>query len=313
MLKKIRRGLLPFMVLAALNACKSQPKPDTERIPLIIDADTANEVDDLFALVRAVNEPKFDLLAITSAQFHTSPYASDSTVAESQEINEHLMALLGRTDIPLPLGSNAPLEASDAPQDSEAARFIVKKAHELEEGRKLQLVILGSCTNVASAILTDSTIVPKMQVNYLGFWHDPVSNRYNKKEFNSGNDSIAVNVLLNRPGLDIRVMTATTSQHLVFHKTRVDAHLKGKGGMADYLVDRWESYERWWTQKDPEKTKWTMWDVALIEALVHPEWTRQKTFETPKENTQRHIQIYTHIDVDQMEKDFWAHINQFVD
>ncbi|WP_161496062.1 hypothetical protein [Zobellia sp. OII3] len=41
------------------------------------------------------------------------------------------------------MGSNRPIKAKDTPQDSEAARFIIKKAHEQQEGRKLQLVILG--------------------------------------------------------------------------------------------------------------------------------------------------------------------------
>ena len=62
-----------------------------DKIPMVIDADTANEVDDLFALVRAINEPKFDLLGVTSAQFHTSPLATDSTVLESQRINEKII------------------------------------------------------------------------------------------------------------------------------------------------------------------------------------------------------------------------------
>lgn len=312
MLNKIHWVLSLFVVLITINGCKAQLNQKVEKIPLIIDADTANEVDDLFALVRAIEEPKFNLLAITSAQFHTSPYASDSTVVESQQINERLMSLLNQTDIALPLGSNDPLMANDAPQNSEAAQFIIKRAHEIKDGNKLQLVILGSCTNVASAILLDSTIVPKIQVNYLGFWHDPEVNSYDKNEFNSRNDSIAVNVIMNYPKLKVRVMTATTSQHLVFKKTTVDAHLKGKGGMPDYLVNRWETYQRWWTKKDPEKTEWIMWDVAIIEALAHQEWATLKTFKTPKENVQRDIEVYTKIDVEQMENDFWKHMNQLI-
>ena len=35
-----------------------------EKIPLIIDADTANELDDLFAIARAVSEPKFNIFTI---------------------------------------------------------------------------------------------------------------------------------------------------------------------------------------------------------------------------------------------------------
>ena len=34
------------------------------KIPLIIDADTANELDDLFAIARAISEPNFNILAI---------------------------------------------------------------------------------------------------------------------------------------------------------------------------------------------------------------------------------------------------------
>ena len=157
MLNKINWGLPVLLLLSAMTSCKALAQKNYDKIPLIIDADTANEMDDLFALVRAVGEPKFDLLGITSAQFHTSPLASDSSVLESQKINEKLMSLLNRTDIPLPLGSNNALTAPNKPQVSNAAQFIIDKAHELKDDQKLQLVILGSCTNVASAILMDTT------------------------------------------------------------------------------------------------------------------------------------------------------------
>ena len=81
------------------------------KIPLIIDADTANEVDDLFALVGAMSSERLDIRGISSAQFHISPLASDSTVLESQEINERLVELANRKDIPLPIGSNFPLRS----------------------------------------------------------------------------------------------------------------------------------------------------------------------------------------------------------
>ena len=173
---------------------------------------------------------------------------------------------------------------------------------------KLNLVILGSCTNVASAILLDSTIVPKIRVHYLGFWHNPKSNTYDKKEFNSGNDTLAVNYLLDYPNLDLSVMTATTSQHLVFEKKKVDKELKAKGALAEYLINRWETYTRWWTTEDPLKERWIMWDVAIIEALAHPEWATKQEFLTPKENRQRNIKIYTDIDTVKMQADYWAHI-----
>lgn len=300
-----------MMIFSIFPGCQN---PVTEeRIKVIIDADTANEVDDLFALARAIAEPKLEILGITSAQFHTSPLASDNTVLESQKMNEDIVHLMNVTDIKTPLGSTIPLNDPSIPMDSEASEFIISSAHSVSEGEILHIIILGPCTNVASAVIRDPSILPKIKVHYLGFWHDVKTNQYNKKEFNSGNDTIAVNVLLDETNLDLTIMTATTSQHLVFDKINVDKQLKGRGGIADYLVDRWESYQRWWTDKDLEKNHWIMWDVAIIEALIHPELTESDLFMTPEENVQRQIRIHTKLDEGKMEKQFWQSLETFLD
>ena len=62
------------------------------KIPLIIDADTANELDDLFAIARAISEPNFNILAINSAQFNNSPMASSNSVMESQLLNQKIIS-----------------------------------------------------------------------------------------------------------------------------------------------------------------------------------------------------------------------------
>ena len=300
------KRLHTFILLFVVGLLSAQQKP----IHLIIDADTANEVDDLFAIVRAIDEPAFHLLGITSAQFHKSPQATKNTVKESQVINEQIIKEMNRPDIKLPLGSNIPLKSLTTPSPSAASKFIIEKAHEMKDGEKLNLVILGSCTNVASAVLEDPSIISKIRVNYLGFWHALETNTYNKKEFNSGNDPFAIDVLLNTLNLEFNVMTATTSQHLVFKKTTVDKELKGKGGIKDILVNRWDTYNRWWTKKDPKKTAWIMWDVAIIEALIHPEYATKRFLQTPKENTKRTIGVYSHINISAMEASFWKHLNK---
>lgn len=272
-------------------------------LTLIIDADTANEVDDLYAIARAVRAPELQVLGITSAQFHTSPLASDATAQESQVLNEQIVSLMG-VDVPVFQGADVPLGGPDI-RESEAVDFIVDQAKNYSAEHRLHIVILGSCTNVASAILSDPSIIPNIHVHYLGFWHDPERNSYNKKEFNSGNDTLAVEVLLNTDNLKLDVMTATTSQHLVFSKEEVDRHLKGAGGIGELLVNRWETYTRWWTKEDPEKNYWVMWDVALIEALIDPGNATLKQMYAPPENTRRKIGIYTSIDVDGMMDSFW--------
>lgn len=279
-----------------------------QKIPLIIDADTANEVDDLYALVGALTEPKFEVLALTAAQFHTSPYATENTALVSHQINQDLLDLLN-SNIPNLLGSPQPLKDNKTPASSEASRFIIQKALTYSEENPLSIVILGSCTNVASALIEAPEILNKIKVYYLGFWHDPKTNAYNKKEFNTRNDPIATNLLLDTKGLDLTIMTATTSQHLVFKKSHVDAILKTKGDLGTYLIKRWDTYTRWWTTKDPEKTAWIMWDVALLEALAYPEFAHLNTFKTPKENNQKYVKIYTKINVNQLSKSYWSKIN----
>jgi purine nucleosidase len=281
------------------------------KIPLVIDSDTANEVDDLYALVRAILEPSFDLRGITSAQWHTSPLATDSTVRESQNMNEDIVRLMNRKDIPLPLGANLPIESSTKPAISPASTFIVEQAKKQSPDNPLRLVILGSCTNVASAILQDPSIIPNIEVHYLGIWHDAATNHYNKKEFNSGNDTLAVEILFNTPDLDLTIMSATASQDLVFDKKTVDAHLKGRSAIGDYLVNRWENFDRFWTDKDPEKEKWIMWDVAIVESLINPDWSSKSEFLTPPENTPRLVKVHTKLDAKVMEIDFWKSLDAF--
>ncbi len=320
LMTRYMHGWFTALLLTVLLIGCNAPDQDTDeaKVPdataIIIDADTANEVDDLFALVGALahtaDDETYDLLAITSAQFHTSPLATTTTVLESQHINEDLIRLVGRPDIALPVGSNVPLLNDSVPAISPASTFIVEQAKALPAGEKLQLFILGSCTNAATAILQDPSIVPKIHIRYLGFWHDPVTNFFDKKEFNSGNDTFAVNVLLNTPDLEFTVMTATSSQELVFDRDTVQHQLMGTGPLGDYLLDRWASYDRWWTQEDPEKQRWIVWDVALIEAFFNPTEARLEQRPTPPENTDRMIGVYTAINAPKMEGGYWEKLRK---
>lgn len=281
-------------------------------IRLIVDADTGNEVDDLFAIVRAVIEPRLNIVGITSAQWHTQDRAPNNSVGESQRLNEEMLQLMGKSNIPHPEGSNIPLVNTHTAQPSDAADWIIQQAKETPDGEKLTISILGPSTNIASAILMDPTIIPKLKVCYIGLWHNPATQTWNKREFNTNNDPNALNLLMNTWNLDFHIMTASASQHLVFTKEEVDLHLKGKGGIADYLVERWETYDRFWQKNDKEKKRWIMWDIAIIEALAFPESAKESQFITPHDNLKRNIFAYTEIDVQKMKSQYWAAFKKFL-
>ena len=305
-------AILAILSILTLLACSSKISSTDRRIKIIIDADTANEVDDLFALVGAMASDSFDIKGITSAQFHTSPLASDSTVLESQKMNEELVRLVGRTDISLPLGANDALESIHQPNISAASTFIVDQANSLLEGDSLVLVILGSCTNVASAILQDPGIIPKIRVHYLGIWHNPETNEFDKKEFNSNNDTLAVDLLLSTPGLDLTIMSATTSQYLVFDKNLTRNELANNGELGEYLMNRWDTFFRWWKPEDTAKKKWIMWDVAILESIANPDLAEKKSFLTPADLGARPVTIYTKINETEMEERYWKTVDKLI-
>ncbi|MEM6630038.1 MAG: nucleoside hydrolase [Bacteroidota bacterium] len=280
---------------------------------LIIDADTANEVDDLFAIAGALLAPRLEIIGLCSAQWHTQARAPRDSVGASQALNEEILSLMGKTHIPHPIGSNIPLVNTYRPQNSEAASFIIEQAMALPAGDKIHVAILGPATNLASAILLEPRIIPKVVAQYLGFWHDLESGTWSKREFNTSNDPNAVDVLLNTPGLEFHVMTASTSQHLIFEKTLVDRQLKGKGGIGDFLVERWENYDRFWKKEDPEKARWTMWDIALILALAAPSLATSTQVKSPYDNLERNIYAYTSIDETAMEHMYWKNFQQYFD
>ena len=106
-------------------------------------------------------------------------------------------------------------------------------------------------------------------------------------------------------------MSATTSQKLIFLKDEVELNFSNNSSLGSLLINRWESYNRWWTKEDPDKNKWIMWDLALIEAIASPKLALLETFLTPKENFKREIEIYTLIDVNEMKKNFWSKIKRY--
>jgi len=302
MIFKVRFFILVFLFIGFLNA---------QKIPIIIDTDSANEVDDLFAISGALSEPTFNILGITASQFNTSPLASLNTALESKKINDKILQLVNINSIPSLLGSPDPINNLLSVKNSQASSFIIKKARLYSNENPLYIVILGSCTNVASAIINAPDIKKNIKVFYLGFWHNPLTNLYNKNEFNSRNDPLAINFLLDSADLDLTVMTATTSQHMIFNRNELELYLSNNNALGSYLIDRWDSYERWWTKEDKEKKHWIMWDIAIIEAIANNYYFEFDLFETPVENFNRKIKIFTKINVSEVKKKYWKKLQKF--
>jgi len=278
----------------------SYPRQETSSIPMIIDADTANEIDDLYAITRALLEPGFQILGLCSAQWqhHLSP---ENTVWESQKLNEDILRLMDRQDIPRPMGAGMIVGkpwGGTEPSNSPAAQFIIRKALERNTGEKLVVVSLGALTNVVSAILLAPEIIPKIACYCLSGKYFADRQVWDKDEFNARRDLNALNVAFNTEGLELHVMPVNILYDFRFSQQHVLDKFSGKGGIWDYLSARWLSHA-------PENKEWIMWDLALIEALAHPEWAEQREVRTPPENEGRLIHVYAGIDREALLKDWW--------
>lgn len=273
---------------------------------LLLDSDTANEIDDLFAIayLLADDDPTVELVGISSAQwFHV--WSGDSTVYQSQALNEELVALAGRTDLPLPLGADLimgkPWGDYDA-RDSPAARFIIEQAHATPEGEKLAVMCIGAATNLASALALDPTIAGRIVAYTLGFRYDFDGRFWNKDEFNIRRDLNAANYLLNHEGLELHVMPISVAVQYTWAREKAFARLKKSATFGDYLQARWADHG------GPDAESWTMWDVALVQAFLQPEQAPEIAVLTPPENARRAVWMYTDIDEQAMERDYWERL-----
>ena len=273
----------------------------TDRPRFILDADTANEIDDLYAIAYLFDEEGIDWRGLNSAQwFHL--HSGDSTAHQSQVLNEELLTLAGRMDLPHPLGSDTIMGmpwGGKTPRHSPAAQFIIDEARATPEGEKLTVMCIGASTNLASALELAPDIVDRVAAYVLGFRYDTAGGYWNKDEFNIRRDLNAANYLLNTEGLELHVMTVTTAVQYGWDRDTTYDRLDRAGPVGAYLKQRWQT-------NAGENERRIMWDVAALQAFLRPDQATEIEVLTPPENHQRKVWVYTDIDEVAMQRDFWA-------
>lgn len=272
--------------------------PAASQTRVWLDADTANEIDDLFALTRALTAPGLDIAALSSVHWKHSPLADGNTLEASQHLNEALLGLLGLDKVPAHRGSHVPLYwwGRDRTAYSGAAYRLMLEARATPPGAKLTVVALGALTNVASALLMDPAIAPRIRLYWLGAHLR--DGAWDKSEFNCLNDIHALNEVLNHRELELMVMPASVAAALTFDYEDTARRLQPMGRPGRFLLDRWDRYS-------PGSRQWIMWDIAAVEWLLNPALVQSKMMRTPPDNTPRDVRVATAIDAAAMREAFW--------
>lgn len=177
--------------------------PEGGRVPVVIDSDTYNEIDDQIAIAWAYLHPeRIDLQAVYAAPFtnhffgegnsHTD--VNDPAIGMTlsfEEIHRVFEKLPACQALPeIFKGATRYLTGSDMPECSPAVTDLISRARSATQ--TLQVLSIGAPTNIANALLLAPDIIEKIHLIWLGGnSHDWKDNQ----EFNLMQDIAASRVL----------------------------------------------------------------------------------------------------------------------
>lgn len=299
------------------------PLPPRPSAPLrvVLDTDTANEIDDQFAVAWALLSPE----QVSVEGIHAAPFChghffdavdaaaqarggertrletlaarigadrrtrlrDDQPAAEGERRSrEEIHRILDVMDLssppPVKAGSTRFMESPTDVVDSEAARHLIERAH--AGPGPLYVPTIGAPTNVAAAILLDPTIIDEIVVIFLAGY--PTAVPHADDSFNLVQDRHATNVLF-ESGVPLLYQPGYhVAEVLSFSLPDSERWVRGQGALGDLLH---EIYVHNPIDPDVERIgrSWVIWDIIAIAWLVNPEWV--PTFETSRARvTERH-------------------------
>ncbi len=278
---------------------------DSPKTTYLLDADTGNEVDDLFAIARALIEPSWEISALTAAHWQTAHWAEAQTMENSYRINTVLRDYL-QVDVKTLRGGVARMfDWGDQAQHSAAAYEIIAQAKALPEGEKLNVIALGALTNVASAVFINPSIGPKLRLYWLGTTYDFEEGILGTTDFNCMMDQQALHYLFKSP-VELHIIPVSVASAMTFEMYDVEAKLRDVHPLGAYLCDRWYNH------LDGSRYERVIWDLALIQAIIHPEMAELTTITTSKDFGSREVHYYSSIDANKMRAEFYESLTAYL-
>jgi len=267
---------------------------------IIVDADTGNEVDDLYALVRILLEPSVKVTALNAAHWQTSHWAVEESMENSHRLNQQLLGELG---LPTKTFRGAPgrmYDWGDRAQHSAAAYEIIRQAKEKDE---VTILVLGALTNVASAVFIEPGIATKLKVFWLGTTFDFDSITLKRNDFNPMMDPFALDYLLDsQVDLSIMPVNVAVAMEIPYHEL---SNAIGDYDIGKFLLKRWDDH------LDGSRKSRVLWDLALVAAYIHPELAEKQRITTSRDSGNRSITFYKRIDADAIYQDFYETLLTF--
>lgn len=285
------------------------------KIPVVLSTDVGNEIDDQWTITYLLLQPRLQVLGIMSAHAPTiTAPAGQTSHRILVDVVENRLGM--KRHPPLIQGGDVPLDNAKTPRPSPAVRFLVDTSKRFSRDNRLTVLMIGAATDVASAILTDPTIVDRIRVIQMGF-----TDEQGGEEFNVANDVHAVQAMLdsNVPLVIGPGKVCRESLSLTLDQAR--PMLVNRGPIGAWL---WEEFQAWYFRavkpmRSNDLTKpWVIWDNITLayvlgmtkqHTLPRPVMRDNMTFEQVK--TDREVTWITDIDEEQMWSDFLKLVDDY--
>jgi len=255
-----------------------------KKIPLVLDTDANNELDDQHAIAYMLfNQDFFDIKGIT-----VNKTLNGGSIEKHVEEAQRVVKLCGFGDKVkvIPGASQQYHEIYNSLKGidydgHEAVEFIINEARQ-SDGDKLVLVPIGKLTNIALALAKAPDIARKVKVVWLG------SNWPDEGEYNLENDTSAIVPLLMNDELEFEILTVrygkpTGTWAVSLSVEEVRRTMKGLGPEVEPVQGRYgglfncfgdysvELYEKCGDDIRP------IYDVCTLVLLKHPEYAEKRS------------------------------------
>jgi purine nucleosidase len=313
---RLLRHLIPLALLFIISTDVMYGAQNADaRIPVVLSTDVGNEIDDQWAISYLLIQPRFEVLGVmsTHAPSITAP-AGHTSYRILLDVVENRLGM--NTHPPLVEGGSLPLENAKTPRLSPAVSFLIETSKRFSKDNRLAVLMIGAGTDVASAILTDPTIVERVRVIQMGF-----NDEKGGDEFNIANDVHAVQAILdsNVPLVIGPGKVCRESLSLTFDQAR--EMIAGRGAIGGWL---WEEYQSWYyryvkpLRVNDFSKPWIIWDDITLAYLLgmteqhtlpRPRLRDDMTFEQVK--TDQTVTWITDVDEQRMWADFLRLVDDY--
>ena len=232
-----------------------------------LDTDTANEIDDQFAVAYALLNPDLEVLGFGAAPFwnQNSSSPGDGMAKSYEELVRVRDLTLPGCGVPAYRGADRYLPDRETPVDNPAAHAIVEACRSTDD--YVFVASIGCFTNAASALLLDPSIRKNMVAVLIGA-ND--ADRYRSaNDFNLRQDRAAAQVLLGS-GANVILLPAAGGTE-VLHLTAMECAyaLEGKNiPVGDYLTGLFRR-DHGVPFGTLMSTTHIIWDIASVAVLRH--------------------------------------------